>query len=106
MDEAERCHRIHYISYGKLIASGTVDEVVNNAGLFTILVTGGDLPAAQKRLRETEGVDQVAPFGVTLHVVGTDHDKLETAVRQVLDDVIVEGQEPLLKEAPSMLAGC
>ena len=83
MDEAERCHRIHYISYGKLIASGTVDEVVNNAGLFTILVTGGDLPAAQKRLRETEGVDQVAPFGVTLHVVGTDHDKLETAVRQV-----------------------
>src|SRR5690606_24767351 len=25
MDEAERCHRIHYISYGRLLASGTVD---------------------------------------------------------------------------------
>ena len=28
MDEAERCHRISYISYGKMLASGTVDEVV------------------------------------------------------------------------------
>lgn len=86
MDEAERCHRIHYISYGKLIASGTVDEVVDNAGLFTMLVSGGDLATAQKRLRQTEGVDQVAPFGVTLHVVGTDHERLEAAVRQVCEE--------------------
>ena len=28
MDEAERCHRISYISYGKMLATGTVDEVV------------------------------------------------------------------------------
>ncbi len=28
MDEAERCHRLAYISYGKLLADGTVDEVV------------------------------------------------------------------------------
>ena len=86
MDEAERCHRIHYISYGKLIASGTVDDVVENAGLFTMLVSGGDLSTAQKRLRETDGVDQVAPFGVTLHVVGTDRDRLEAAVRQVCEE--------------------
>ncbi len=28
MDEAERCHRISYISYGRMLATGTVDEVV------------------------------------------------------------------------------
>jgi ABC-2 type transport system ATP-binding protein len=33
MDEAERCHRIHYISYGRLLASGTMDEVVARAAL-------------------------------------------------------------------------
>ena len=33
MDEAERCHRINYISYGRLIAEGTVEEVVARAGL-------------------------------------------------------------------------
>ena len=32
MDEAERCHRIAYISYGRMMATGTVDEVVADAG--------------------------------------------------------------------------
>ena len=32
MDEAERCHRINYIAYGRLVAQGTVAEVVQ-AGL-------------------------------------------------------------------------
>src|SRR4051812_41618060 len=31
MDEAERCHEIAYISYGKLIARGAADEVVAGA---------------------------------------------------------------------------
>ena len=40
MDEAERCHRLAYIAYGNLLASGTVDEVVKAAGLTTWEVTG------------------------------------------------------------------
>ena len=40
MDEAERCHRISYISYGRMLASGTVEEVVTNAGLTTFVVEG------------------------------------------------------------------
>ncbi len=31
MDEAERCHRISYISYGKMLATGTVEEVVRDS---------------------------------------------------------------------------
>ncbi|RUY17619.1 ABC transporter ATP-binding protein, partial [Mesorhizobium sp. M7A.F.Ca.CA.001.13.2.1] len=38
MDEAERCHRISYISYGKMLATGTVAEVVKNAGLTTFVL--------------------------------------------------------------------
>src|SRR5437016_9962616 len=30
MDEAERCHRLAYISYGNLLTSGTVDEVIEH----------------------------------------------------------------------------
>ena len=30
MDEAERCHRLAYISYGNLLAHGTVDEVIEH----------------------------------------------------------------------------
>jgi len=35
MDEAERCHRLAYIAYGDLLTSGTVAEVIEEAGLHT-----------------------------------------------------------------------
>ena len=79
MDEAERCHRIHYISYGKLLASGTVDEVVAGAGLTTWVTRDGNA-AFVARLARLPGVDQVAPFGNTLHVVGQDADRLAASL--------------------------
>ena len=51
MDEAERCHRISYISYGKMLATGTVDEVVRNAGLTTFVVSGPRLDQVAEALR-------------------------------------------------------
>jgi len=35
MDEAERCHALAYIAYGKLLAHGTIREVIDSAGLAT-----------------------------------------------------------------------
>ena len=98
MDEAERCHRIHYISYGKLIASGTVDEVVQNAHLTTYILEGIDAPRAAKMLPGMPGVDQVAPFGMTLHVVGRDAKALKASVKEVssgLDVSVREGKTSL-----------
>ena len=83
MDEAERCHRISYISYGRMLASGSVDEVVRNAGLTTFVVEGPRLDQVARALEGRPGVEQVAPFGTTLHVVGSDKALLEKA----LDDV-------------------
>ena len=83
MDEAERCHRISYISYGKMLATGTVDEVVKNAGLTTFVVQGPRLAKVAEELQGRPGVDQVAPFGATLHVVGSDRKKLEAALAGV-----------------------
>jgi ABC-2 type transport system ATP-binding protein len=83
MDEAERCHRINYISYGKLMASGTVDEVVRNAGLTTFVLEGAGINGAAKALAALPGVDQVAPFGLSLHVVGQDAEALEKSVDAV-----------------------
>ncbi|BCG77285.1 ABC transporter ATP-binding protein [Mesorhizobium sp. 113-3-3] len=83
MDEAERCHRISYISYGKMLATGTVDEVVRNAGLTTFVVQGPLLAKVAQELQGRPGVDQVAPFGATLHVVGSDRKKLEAALAGV-----------------------
>ncbi|MFH1795475.1 MAG: ABC transporter ATP-binding protein [Pseudomonadota bacterium] len=99
MDEAERCHRINYISYGKLLATGTVEEVVRNAGLFTYVVRGPRLEEITARLRSSPGVEQVAPFGTTLHVVGLDRTALETALAAIkADGVSYEEGETSLED--------
>jgi ABC-2 type transport system ATP-binding protein len=83
MDEAERCHRISYISYGKLLATGTVDEVVKNAGLTTFVIEGPRLDHVVTALEGRPGVEQVAPFGTTLHVVGSDKALLDKALEDI-----------------------
>ena len=67
MDEAERCHRLVYISYGKLLAAGTADEVIAHAGLATWALSGSDLAAASALLQQDPRWMVVA-FGTTLHV--------------------------------------
>ena len=80
MDEAERCDRIVYLAYGKVLARGTVEEVVANSGLHTWIVTGEDVRPLAAELQRAPGIDQVSVFGVTLHVSGVDEAKLERAI--------------------------
>ena len=82
MDEAERCHRISYIAYGRMLATGTVDEVVRDAGLTTFVVRGPDVHRLAQEISSLAGVEQAAPFGTTLHVVGSDAAKLETSLSE------------------------
>jgi len=79
MDEAERCDRLAYLSYGTLLTSGTAAEVVAGAQLTTWSVTGHDLHDIARRLRETPTLQAVA-FGTRLHVSGTDAATLERAI--------------------------
>jgi ABC-2 type transport system ATP-binding protein len=80
MDEAERCHTLAYIAYGKLLATGTADEVVARSKLVTWSVSGPDLYALAHELRGQPGVEMVVPFGNTLHVSGSDEAALERAL--------------------------
>ena len=86
MDEAERCHRLGYIAYGKLLVEGSSDEVVARSGLATWLVTlaaGGDeraLARLARELQEAGGVDTVIPFGMALRVSGRDATALAAAL--------------------------
>ncbi|PYJ21035.1 MAG: multidrug ABC transporter ATP-binding protein [Verrucomicrobia bacterium] len=80
MDEAERCHRLAYIAYGKLLTHGTVDEVVGNECLTTWSVSGQDLPGLTEQLRQRPGVEQTVAFGNMLHVSGADAATLEQAI--------------------------
>lgn len=80
MDEAERCDRLAYISYGNLLTHGTAAEVVARAQLTTWSVCGPDLQEIARRLRGKPGVQQAVAFGAMLHVSGTDAIALEQAI--------------------------
>lgn len=114
MDEAERCHRIHYISYGKLVASGTVGQVIEEAALTTFVIDEVSGDRVAERLAQMDGVDQIAPFGRSLHVVGRDRAKLKSLLDRIgaeegfaayegqtsLEDVFIQ----LIGKAPDNMA--
>ena len=85
MDEAERCHRLAYLSYGTLLTRGTADEVVAAARLTTWVVTGPRLHDIAQALRGRAGIEQVVAFGTTLHVSGRDAQKLDAAIAATRD---------------------
>jgi len=80
MDEAERCHDIAYIAYGKLMARGTADEVIAESGLVTFRAEGQGADRLARDLAGRPGVLMAAPFGAALHVSGTDRAALEAAI--------------------------
>jgi ABC-2 type transport system ATP-binding protein len=84
MDEAERCHEILYIAYGRLLARGTVPQVIAEAHLSAWSVEprqgdGAEIAALSRNLQQRAGVDMVAPFGAALHVCGRDEAALDAA---------------------------
>ena len=82
MDEAERCHKLAYIAYGRLMTQGTAADIVADQGLTTWSVAGGDLAALAESLQGQPGVEQTAVFGAALHVTGRDAAALEATLRQ------------------------
>ena len=80
MDEAERCHELAYIAYGRLLARGTQDQIIAAAGLTVFELAGDVTPALVAELRAQPGVQSVAAFGSRLHVAGQDAALLQHAV--------------------------
>lgn len=98
MDEAERCHQIAYIANGRLLASGTIAEIIAAAHLSTWVVTGAGLDALSSELKRQPGVDMVARFGAALHVSGRD----EAAMARVARRYGAQGAHRWTRDEPSL----
>lgn len=79
MDEAERCHQLAYIAYGKLLAQGTADELIEQAGLKTVSIAGEGLTQIASDLRQHPSIN-VASFGATLHASAKSAQELDAAL--------------------------
>jgi ABC-2 type transport system ATP-binding protein len=93
MDEAERCHALAYIAYGKLLAHGTIREVIGAARLSTWEIEGEALMDAARKLRTMPGVEMVAPFGNALHVSGTDREALVRSIAAIAREPGIAARE-------------
>ncbi|HJW55520.1 MAG TPA: ABC transporter ATP-binding protein [Burkholderiaceae bacterium] len=80
MDEAERCHELAYISYGRLLVHGSAAELIAGAGLATCEISGPGLTQLAQALRTNPGIRTVASFGATLHASAVSESALETAL--------------------------
>jgi ABC-2 type transport system ATP-binding protein len=84
MDEAERCHELAYIAYGKLLARGTERQIIEQAGLQVWAVQaehdGAALSALLEPLKAAPGVLSVAAFGSSVHVAGQDAAAVQAAI--------------------------
>ena len=80
MDEAERCHEIAYIAYGRLMARGTAEDIVRQSGLHAMVASGPGADRLAPALRDAPGITAAAAFGATLHVCSPDRDALDRAV--------------------------
>ncbi|MDR2924753.1 MAG: ABC transporter ATP-binding protein [Azoarcus sp.] len=92
MDEAERCHRLAWLSAGQLLACGTAEEIIDGLCLNTWEISARQddgiarhaLPDFADKLRQLPSVDMVASFGATLHVSGRNAEVLKTGLEAVL----------------------
>jgi len=107
MDEAERCDRIVYISFGKIVARGTVADVIKQSGLVTFLIEGRDVRRFLPDLEGKPGVEHVAFFGAALHVSGHDRVSLEQALAPLkgMADVKIHEATPSLEDVFIYLQG-
>ncbi|MFO1033319.1 MAG: ABC transporter ATP-binding protein [Hyphomicrobiales bacterium] len=85
MDEAERCHEIAYIAYGKLMARGTAQEIITASGLHALVATGDGADRLALRMSTQPGITAAAAFGSALHVCGPDLAALKRAADTVSD---------------------
>jgi ABC-2 type transport system ATP-binding protein len=98
MDEAERCDRIVYILNGKMVAGGTVAEVIAQSGLSTFILEGKEARHLIGDFQDKPGVDYAGFFGAALHVSGRDRAALEKTIAPYRDRPGLDVRE----EAPSL----
>ncbi len=103
-EEAERCGRLGVMAEGRIVASGTPEELIERHTASLVEIAAGDLHAAWRVLREADGVRAVSALGTAVRVsVGERGPGPEDLSRLLRDAGIVVHEarsvEPRLEDA-------
>jgi ABC-2 type transport system ATP-binding protein len=98
MDEAERCHRLGFIAYGRLLGHGTPAELQARSGLAARVLSGPRVVQLAPALEQEPAVGTVTRMGSELRVTGEDAQELDRTLAVRAQGVPVEVSEPSLEE--------
>jgi len=103
MDEAARCHRVGFMSRGRIIAEGTPSELRATLNGRILELRGKPIELLRKVAHHDEGVEDVQAFGNRLHVrVG--ENKAEVVLSRLKSKIQSEGGEVTdLRSVPPVL---
>jgi ABC-2 type transport system ATP-binding protein len=89
MDEAERCHRLAFIFSGRLLDTGTPEQIVERRQLSAAEIECDDATEAARLLRQHPDVDEVAHYGHLLRLAARNGRDAESLAREVLNGAAV-----------------
>lgn len=89
MDEAERCHKIVYLSDGTVLANGTIPEIIQAQNLTTMQIRGNNLSKLEMILQTFPDIKQTVIFGNALYVTARDAKKQF----DILSTIVPDGYE-------------
>lgn len=88
MDEASRCDRISLINSGRILETGTLDDILSRNAMPVIAVMGKDNYRTLLDVRKVRGVKEAFLFGEYIHVfVGSGFDKDSLSSLPGVEDV-------------------
>jgi ABC-2 type transport system ATP-binding protein len=100
MDEAERCHRVAYLSYGTLLANGSIESIIQAQNLTTFKISGRKLTELESKLLNMPGIEQTVIFGNNLFVTVRDENVMHSVLLKVVTtDYTVCKVETTLEDA-------
>ena len=99
MDEAQRCNRLAYISFSKLVIDGTEEYIIKTIGLKTYNLSG-DISGISQDLRKYEEIDVIA-FGRSLHISSKNYILLKEVLSpyEKRDNLKIEQIESTIEDA-------
>jgi ABC-2 type transport system ATP-binding protein len=84
MDEAQRCHELIYIAYGKILTRGSESAIIAASDLKVCAIQGQVSAEAVQQLKQSPGILSVAAFGSAVHMAAQDETWLDQAAAKVL----------------------
>ena len=106
MDEAQRCHELIYIAYGRILASGAQERILKERALNVWTLSGADaatLLDAAKILKGRNFVKSIGAFSEGYRAITTDEAALESEISRLNAKILSENSRITLAPTPATL---